>query len=468
MKSEEDLDNLFKKSMDDPANHRAFNEDDWDAFEQMLDAGKKRRGIVYWLPRASAIAAMLLLALGWWFFIKPAKVIDDNNTQAGVKPTITKPQTKQGANDDATKQPLKDTVANKQSVGDNLAVIPEKDTNWNKHSAKNLAAAKSKKDTIWNTQKTGDNLAADKRKQKKQLVGQQPSAPFASGPGSSVVGNDNLAKTKRDTATLNNAARIAGINSIDKRNGNLSNALANMVPSLDITMAHTSPDFKSQIDIPPAAVNTDKPAKKITKQGFGYRPQLAITALASSDVNGTSSFQGKMGSNYGALLSLGLTKKLTITSGVVYSSKPYNTSFANYNTAYVFKHEPSDVTADCKMLDIPINIGYQVFGNFRNKISVGTGFSSYIMLHEKYTYNYADGNNPAWPQTYTVPNSKGYYLSILNLNATYERKINSKFGLSVQPYMKVPLSGVGYSDLKLQSTGVAVGVTYNINAFRKP
>ena len=61
MKSEEDLDNIFKKGLEDPANHRAFNEDDWDALEQMLDTGKKRRGIVYWLPIASGIAAMLVL-----------------------------------------------------------------------------------------------------------------------------------------------------------------------------------------------------------------------------------------------------------------------------------------------------------------------------------------------------------------------------------------------------------------------
>jgi len=121
------------------------------------------------------------------------------------------------------------------------------------------------------------------------------------------------------------------------------------------------------------------------------------------------------------------------------------------------------------MLDIPVNIAYQVYGNFRNKLSVGTGLSSYLMLHEKYTYNYADGaNTDAWPLTYTVPNSKGYLLSIININATYEHKINSKVGVSIQPYMKVPISGVGYSDIKLQSTGIAVGVTYNLNSFRKP
>jgi len=432
MKSEEDLDNIFKKGLEDPANHRAFNEDDWDALEQMLDKGKKRRGIIYWLPIASGIAAMLLLFLGWWFF-KPN--VQDNNTtgqqQVKVKPVA--PKTNSVTGNGGIQQPQTDTIQKALPANNNLAA----------NSSSTSSHANTSQTTLLPSVRAGHRNAG--------------------GTGDkSTIGSDTIMRRY--------PALIAGTGT--KGNNNpASNLLASSVSSLNLTQASLSaPDFKTQIDRPLVInTSTSKPDKKITKQSFGYRPQWAITALASSDVNGTSSFQGKVGSNYGLLLSFGATKKLTITSGVVYSSKPYNTSFANYNTTYNFKHDPIDVTADCKMLDIPINIGYQVYGNFRNKLSVGTGLSSYLMLHEKYTYNYGNGaNSAAWPQTYTVPNSKGYLLSIININATYEHKINSKFGVSVQPYMKVPISGVGYSDIKLQSTGVAVGVTYNLNSFRKP
>lgn len=432
MKSEEDLDNIFKKGLEDPANHRAFNEDNWDALEQMLDKGKKRRGIIYWLPIASGIAAMLLLFLGWWFF-KPN--VQDNNTkgqqQVKVKPVT--PTTNHVTGSEGIQQPRTDTSRN--------------------------------------TQPTNNNLVANSSTSSRANTAQTTLIPFAGAGHHNNVGGGtgNKVNTRSDTIMRRDPALMAGTDA--EGNTAAANLLVNSVSSLDITQAPLSaPDFKTQIDRPfIISTSTSKSDKKITKQSFGYRPQWAITALASSDVNGTSSFQGKVGSNYGLLLSFGATKKLTITSGVVYSSKPYSTSFANYRTAYVFKNEPTDVTADCKMLDIPVNIAYQVYGNFRNKLSVGTGLSSYLMLHEKYTYNYADGaNTAAWPQTYTVPNSKGYLLSIININATYEHKINSKVGVSIQPYMKVPISGVGYSDIKLQSTGVAVGVTYNLNSFRKP
>jgi hypothetical protein len=430
MKSEEDLDNIFKKGLEDPANHRAFNEDDWDALEQMLDKGKKRRGIVYWLPIASGIAAMLLLFLGWWFF-KPN--VQDNNTtgqqQANVKPAA--PKTNPGTSGGAIQQP--------------------------------------QTDSIQTTTPTNNNVAANSNAGNHVKAGQTILTPSAGGSRRNVTGANKPDVNGRDTIMRRDPALIAGTNPAGNKDP-ISDLQASKALSLSVQpVSLTTQDFKTEIARQPIPVAISKPGKKITKQSFGYRPQWAITALASSDVNGTSSFQGKVGSNYGLLLSFGATKKLTITSGVVYSSKPYNTSFANYVTTYNFKHDPTDVTADCKMLDIPINIGYQVYGNFRNKLSVGTGLSSYLMLREKYTYNYADGaNSAAWPQTYTVPNSKGYLLSIININATYEHKINSNFGISVQPYMKVPISGVGYSNIKLQSTGVAVGVTYNINSFRKP
>ncbi|QTE38076.1 hypothetical protein J3L18_03105 [Mucilaginibacter gossypii] len=435
MKSEEDLDNIFKKGLEDPANHRAFNEDDWNALEQMLDKGKKRRGIVYWLPIASGIAAMLLLFLGWWFF-KP-NVKDDNT--AGLQQVKVKPAA-----------PKTNPVTN------GVAVQHPQVT-----------------DSIKTTSPTNNNVAANSNKDNYVKAGQTVLIPSVAGANRAVTGSNKKGIVGRDTIMSRPSELIANtdpsINPLNNK-ASIERLLENRALSLDIQPAPLAvPDFKTNIERQPVAASVSKPDKKITKQSFGYRPQWAITALASSDVNGTNSFQGKVGSNYGLLLSFGATKKLTITSGVVYSSKPYNTSFANYHTAYTFKHDPTDVTADCKMLDIPVNIAYQVYGNIRNKLSVGTGLSSYLMLHEKYTYNYADGaNSAAWPQNYTVPNSKGYLLSIININATYEHKINSKVGVSVQPYMKVPISGVGYSDIKLQSTGVAVGVTYNLNSFSKP
>ncbi|MGZ3823178.1 MAG: hypothetical protein ACXVB6_21470, partial [Mucilaginibacter sp.] len=65
---DDDLDNLFRKGLEDPVNEAAFRDADWDAMEQMLDNRKKRPAIIYWLPILGSVAALLLIFLGWLFF----------------------------------------------------------------------------------------------------------------------------------------------------------------------------------------------------------------------------------------------------------------------------------------------------------------------------------------------------------------------------------------------------------------
>ena len=89
------------------------------------------------------------------------------------------------------------------------------------------------------------------------------------------------------------------------------------------------------------------------------------------------------------------------------------------------------------------------------------------MMHESYEYNYADAAN-AGPEYFNVKNPDKYLFSILNLQATYQRQINSKVGISIQPYMKLPLSTIGASQVRLQTAGMAVGLNWNINSRTKP
>ena len=119
------------------------------------------------------------------------------------------------------------------------------------------------------------------------------------------------------------------------------------------------------------------------------------------------------------------------------------------------------------MLEIPVNVNYQVYRQRANKITLGTGLSSYFMLREDYKFNYTDPY-PTSPTNYTVINKNRNILSVLNLDATYTHQINSKVGVILQPYLKVPLTDVGASQVRLQSSGVALGLSWNLSASSKP
>jgi hypothetical protein len=431
--NEKRLDDLFKKKLDDPVDEIRYEEGDWDALEEML--GKpKRRGITYLWPILSGIAAMMLLFLGWWAF----------GPKNGDKPTKDQVQM-------AAQHKTADTTINRQ------------------------ATAQPKVTDTMNKQAAAGSKAQDKTKEQKAV--QPPLAPVQKTPYDvtyAVKGKNQKpvlgltpGKSQKDTIVEK------GIG-IDRLNNRVDAELMAINEAPIFNPGSIGGQQVKQIDLPkPAYRSTTGPAtaknNNKVKPKAAFRPQYALSVVAAPDLNGVGSFQqSKVGTNIGMTFAVGVSRKLTITTGALYSVKPYITNFNNYNTAtdYKWAANPLNVTADCRMLDIPLNVGYQVYHKHQDKISIGTGLSSYLMLHESYKFNYQYGTTG--PLNYTVPNPGKYFFGIVNLNATYERQINSKVGISVQPYMKLPLSNVGYSQVKLQTTGVAVGLSWNLNSLTKP
>jgi hypothetical protein len=226
------------------------------------------------------------------------------------------------------------------------------------------------------------------------------------------------------------------------------------------------PDFQYIKLTPGKDVSTIK--KAATRIKIPYHPQYALTVWAAPDMNSVGGFQqGKVGDNVGLLFSAQLLKRFTISTGALYSDKPYLTDFSNYHTNYNFAVQPAYVSTDCRMFDIPLNVAYTVFSKHQNSFAIGTGLSSYIMVHQGFTFNYSEPNT-AGPTYYNAPGVGKYYFGILNLNATYQRQLNSRVGFSLQPYIKLPLSNVGYSQVRLQSTGIAAGLSWNFSSPVKP
>jgi hypothetical protein len=406
MNQENDLDDLFKKRLEDPVDNESYNEADWDAMEQMLDKQKKRGGIIYWLPIYGSVAALLLLFIGYMVLRpKASHANGPANPQAVIQP-----KENSGTNGGSTRQ---------QAGQSPKAQIPVA-------IVKNLKAGKN-----------GDHAqpffrsSADGARRTAGLIKQQPAVKTA-----------------------------------DDRSGEFLTAQgASYIKGDEGPAAQPVYPVKLTQNKPFAGVSRDL---SIAKKTIGYRPQLTLSVMAAPDINGVGSFQqSKVGTNEGLLFSVGLSRKFTISTGAIYSAKPYITGFENYHTPYQFPTDPVNVTADCRMLDIPINIGYTVYNKHQNSVAIGTGLSSYLMLHESYKFNYANSYITG-PEQFTVPNSDGYYFAILNLNATFQHQVNSKVGFTVQPYVKLPLTTVGYSQVRLQTTGVALGLTWNLNSASRP
>jgi len=404
------LDDLFKKKLEDPVYQVSFREEDWNSLEKMLDQHKKQKGIIYRLPVLGSAAALLLLFCGWWFFRAKESRNNPSNKPLAV---IHHQQEHTGTKDGPARQPASHT-GNKNRPTINYA------------------------DNL----KSGNNGDAGKK-------------IFTASAGSSgpVTVQVAVAGTLNDT--------------IANRSGETLVAKS-LAPVSENEQPATQPLYAVDLSKRKNGAAVATQAGKKTTAHRSFIPQYALTVLAAPDINGVGSFQqSKVGTNIGLQFSAGVSKKLTITTGATYSVKPYITAFENYHTGYQFKADPTNVTADCRMLDIPINLGYQLYNRRQTKISIGTGLSSYIMLHESYKFNYTS-SYVTGPSSYTVPNSNKYFFGVLNINATYQRRLNPKFGLTIQPYLKLPLTNIGYSQVRLQTTGVAIGLSWNLNSSSTP
>jgi len=245
-----------------------------------------------------------------------------------------------------------------------------------------------------------------------------------------------------------------------------NNSLINTIASSNLSVIENSNqmiEFNGKTTFP---ADFGKPKNKVALKKLGNKSRFVLSVLAAPDLTSVkSSGQSNLSGSFGAELTFSITKSLSVTTGAAYSKKIYESGFGLYNpsSSYVFKTEPTNVRANCDVLDIPLNINYKIFDGRRNSVSVSTGLSSYLMLKEKYSYTY----NSAYPgpASYEVKNQNQHYLGIANIGVEFQHKINSKLSVSARPFMKIPLTDIGYGNSKLSSTGVAVSV--NMNLFKK-
>jgi hypothetical protein len=156
-------------------------------------------------------------------------------------------------------------------------------------------------------------------------------------------------------------------------------------------------------------------------------------------------------------------RKWSVSAGIfldkkIYDARPQDydpkdNSWRGYNV--------TSINANCTVLEVPVNIGYEIWNRGNDHIVLSTGLSSYWMHEEEYTYNYknASGNPAQW--TDEMYGKDHHLFSLLNLSAAYQRSWQH-ISLGIQPYIQMPLQGIGYGRVKLYSGGIRFTLQYGL------
>lgn len=210
----------------------------------------------------------------------------------------------------------------------------------------------------------------------------------------------------------------------------------------------------------------EQPAEPATDQPF--RRSLTLSVFAGPDINGVNNLKNTgRGTSAGIALTYTVLPRLSITAGAAYAKKLYSTDFANYKprTSYTFPTNPSMVDADCRVLDLPINLNYTVWQKKTNAVGISAGMSSYLMLREDYTYDYDYGSRPG-PARYGIRNRNRHYLGVMNFGAEYRKQVGRDLSIGVSPYVKLPVTDIGYGNVKLESAGITTSLNFNLRGIK--
>lgn len=166
------------------------------------------------------------------------------------------------------------------------------------------------------------------------------------------------------------------------------------------------------------------------------------------------------GTMIGLLAEYRLSRKWSLQSGLSYSVKNYSALGEEYDTS-TWPGGRSDnlvsALARCLVIDIPINVRRYFQAKNGNQWFVSSGVSTYLMLREDYEYEYTRPS-PNWSPTGQVRGENNHFFGIANFSVGYETPINNKLGLAIEPFMKLPLTGIGQGRVKFLSFGANVAI----------
>ncbi len=199
-----------------------------------------------------------------------------------------------------------------------------------------------------------------------------------------------------------------------------------------------------------------------------FRSNFGLTFSVGPDVSFVKlNNVGKTTLTYGAGISYGFAKRFTARAGFYVSKKVYEASPDQYHTPGGNYPYLTDIDAKCNIYEIPLSLSYS-FGQRKKHNWFGSvGLSSFIMKKEDYVYNYKTPAGQTYSYAYGASNENKHYFSVLNLSGGYQYQFNKWLSMQAEPYLQVPLGGVGAGKIKLNSAGVLFTVTVKPFARKK-
>jgi hypothetical protein len=216
-------------------------------------------------------------------------------------------------------------------------------------------------------------------------------------------------------------------------------------------------------NVKPGLPTDSAEVKRLAKERVNYRFKLSLVLSPDLSMVRLSGLT-KPGSNVGVILGYQLSRKLSITTGIIRSAKIYDARMEDYSPPpgqWTYYIKPVEIEASCTVLDIPLNVRYNFLMKEKYQLYASGGLSSYLMRSEYYRYIY-NVDDTYLRKSWQVDNENKHYFKVYNISAGYERKLTGRLSAGAEPFLKIPGAGVGFGKIRLWSAGIFISANYRL------
>jgi hypothetical protein len=222
--------------------------------------------------------------------------------------------------------------------------------------------------------------------------------------------------------------------------------------ALDFKINHPS-NIKTKATLP---VDPNSSSKHQQKRGF------YIGIAGGPEGNQIKGQQlSACGFDVGLVFGYDLNNRFSLETGVLFNRKHYFCDGQYFNLEMPGMKLES-LEGKSTLFEIPLKLKYNIVHKRTWNVFSTAGLSSYVMSNENNNYQLVvNGTRQNMLSNYE--NVSKYFAAAVDLSVGYEFKPNRRLRLRLQPYLQLPLKGIGVGSIPVQSMGVHAGI---IRSFR--
>lgn len=235
-----------------------------------------------------------------------------------------------------------------------------------------------------------------------------------------------------------------------------------MINSVQSFNDHDRPERPDQSSISVSTTGENNGTATVSGAPSGYKSSVSLGIMLSPDLStagGLSNFHDP-GFKGGVLAEYHFSDRFSIRSGAILSNVRYKAAQNDYKVpAYLNSGlSPVETSAICLILDIPVSLKATLFNLENSNFYVTGGVSTYVMLKEKYQFDFGTNSPPYLIDEWQGHTGDAFWASNVSFSLGYELDISERLALRAEPHVYIPVSEVGWGNVKLYSMGTSVSM----------